>query len=190
MTHTAQTDKPAPTGIQYSTAILWKALLAFALLTSLVATAGFFVFQQYKLSIKSERQQELDAIANLKIGQIKNWMDERRWDAQVLREDSLFASEMDGWLKGGAKNDASRTVLSARLEAMQSNYSYTSLLLFDAKADLRLSTDNATPALDGHDRELARKAMQIGKVYFSDFRTKAFGDGLPAKLKKPSKFLP
>ena len=169
MNNMAQADKPAQLGIQYSSAIFRKVLLVFALLAFSITTAGYFIFQQYKSAIKTEKQDELSAIANLKIGQIKNWMGERRGDAQVLREDHLFASEMDRWLKNGAKNDVSRARLLARLEAIQNNYSYTSLLFFDNMAEIRLSTNSALPALDGHDRDLALEAMQTGKTFFSDF---------------------
>ena len=69
----AKPGKPNPRNFS-----LWKPFLAFLLFALVISLAGSIVFQRYKESIKSDRQNELGGIAELKTRQITNWMAERK----------------------------------------------------------------------------------------------------------------
>lgn len=159
-----------------SVATPWKALLTFFLLTFFTAIVGNSAFQKYKSNIKEEKRQELGAIATLKAEQIKSWMDERKGDAQVLRDDALIALAMDRWIRNGARHDVSRVRLLERINAIQRNYSYASITFLDDQARTLLSTASTSHATDIHDHNIALEAIQSGKINFSDFHRTAQGN--------------
>ena len=159
---------------------IWKPLLAFVLFTIAVTAGGYFVFHRYQEQIRTEKQNELGGIAELKIGQITNWIAERKGDAQALRSDPLFISAAADWLQRGSPAGESRTKLAARLSSTQQSYTaygYTSIALFDDKAVLRLSTlpdETQIPAM-----EMAHllESMRTGQIIFSDIHREKHSAG-------------
>jgi PAS domain S-box-containing protein len=144
-----------------------KAVAVFALLALAITAAGYFIFQQYKSGIQVEAQDQLGAIAQLKIGQITNWIAERKGDAQAVKEDAFFSDEFDRWLGEGARNDGRRAGLLARLEMLKRSYGYAEVSLFDAGGRLRLSTGGIP--LFGDDQDILPQAIRSGGVVLSDF---------------------
>lgn len=140
-------------------------MLAFVLFVLALTTVGYGALHQYKSAIKREEQEELNGIAKLKTGQITNWLAERRGDAQIIEEDALFSDEMERWLRQGAKNDASRTKLLARLNALGQSYGYASATLFDDKGQALIATGNASHLRN----DLALEVIRSGKISISDF---------------------
>jgi sensor histidine kinase regulating citrate/malate metabolism len=167
MTDATQAEKPLPVDPLHPALAPWKILLTFLLFLLVIAALRFSLFQQYKSDIRAEEQNELNAIAQLKIGQITHWMNERRSDAHTIREDPFFTGELERWLKNGAKDPIIRARLLERIESLRRNNGYVSVFILDDKAKIRLSTNGAE--ISEFDKEFAREAIQIGKVYFSDF---------------------
>ncbi|MBI3903858.1 MAG: PAS domain S-box protein [Nitrosomonadales bacterium] len=151
---------------------LRKMLAVFALLALSVSAAGYLVFQQYKSGIQAEAQDELNAIAKLKIGQITNWMAQRKADARTAKEDAFFSGEFGRWLEKGAGNDGIRPRLLARLETLKRSYGYTEVSLSDTRGGIRLATGGIP--LYGDDRGILLEAMRNREMVFSDFH---FQDG-------------
>ncbi|BBJ00137.1 hypothetical protein FGKAn22_18290 [Ferrigenium kumadai] len=155
-------------------------MLIFILFALAITMAGISAFQHYRDSIKSDRQNELSGIAELKIGQITTWMTERKGDAQVLKGDPLFLDEADRWLLRGSPDDASKAKLAERLASIQRTYGgngYSAISLFDDKLKLRLSTSANTTALQDNEKELLLESLRSGKILFSDMHRGLPGSG-------------
>ena len=111
-----------------------KPLLIFILFTLALTALGYSVFQHHKRGIKSDKQHELSGFAELKIGQITNWIAERKNDARALKDDPLFIAEVDRWLQRGGKSGETSVKLTERLASLQRSYAaygYTSVSLLD-----------------------------------------------------------
>lgn len=146
-------------------------ILIFILFTLVITVGGYFVFQHYKDSIRKDKQDELGAIAELKIRQITTWMAERKADAQVFREDQLFTAAVETWLKQGGQNDETRAKLLARLSSLQhahSAFGYTSISLLDDQAMLRLSSSTEEAAQQAHEKAQVLDSMRTGQSFMSD----------------------
>ena len=183
MSDTTRAEEPSPSDAWNSRDALRKILLALTLFVLLVSALGFFAFQQYKSYIKRGKQDELNAVAQLKIGQITNWMDERRHDAHLLEDDPFFMNELADWLKDGAKNPVMRAQLFERLESLRRNKGYSSVFIMDERGAVRLATNGAKP-LDS-DREFAQEAIRVGKIYFSDFHLAGDGQNIALDIAAP-----
>ena len=162
-----QMSAPDVTGSRFSL----RKLLLLLLLPPLVITAiSYFIFQQYKSGMQVERQQDLNAIAKLKIDHISDWMVERKGDAQTIRQSALFSAEFDLWLHEGAKNDERRDTLLGRLKSLQQIRGYDEIIIFDAQGNPRLSTDPISDMDTGNSNVM--ESIQNEKILFSDFHFK------------------
>lgn len=151
--------------------IAWRPLLVFALFASAVVLTGSLVFQRYRDSIKNDSQNNLSAIAFLKIGQITAWISERKSDAQALRQDPLLLSEVEQWLQRGGPDGAGKKMLTARLEALQQvtgDYHYNAVSLFDSQARLRLTSNAEQAGFGGDEMLLIQDSLSSGQAMFSD----------------------
>lgn len=150
---------------------LWKPVLAFILFTLVIGSAGYWVFQHHRESIKIDKQQELAGVAELKVAQITNWLLERKGDAQAIKNDPLFLREAERWLRRGSPVDETRTLLAGRLSSLQRSYAdkgYTSVSLFDDKAMLRMSTLPDMPQMGEGDKKRLLESMRSGQIFYSD----------------------
>ncbi len=150
-------------------------MLVFILFTIAITLTGYTVFQRYKESIKNDKQNELSGIAELKNKQISSWIEARRGDAQALRNDPLFLTEVERWLQQGGPAGETQTKLNERLASLQQAYvvyGYTSISLFDAHSMLRLSSSADEAPVQGMEKERLLESMRSGKIVFSDIHQK------------------
>ena len=187
-TATGNEDNPGPLNLQRVN--LWKPLLVLAVFAIAISLAGSVAFLRYKESIKINMQNELGGIAELKTGQIINWMAERKGDAQTLKDDSLFVTAIDHWLQQGGREGETKQKLAGRLTSLQRVYAahgYTSITLFDDKFRLRLSTSAAEAPTRGTEKARLRESMRSGLVAFSEIHREQFrtGEKLEIELSAP-----
>lgn len=168
----------------------WKPFLVFVLFTLAITSGGFFVFQNYKEVITSDKQNELGGIAELKTGQLIHWMEERRSDAQILKNDPLFVAEVGHWLQQGGPTGETRMKLIERLSALQqadAAFGYTSISLLDDRAMLRLSSSADEKSIQLHETKQVLESMRNGQILMSDIHMGKHGmlDALEIDLVAP-----
>ena len=78
--------------------------------------------------LRSERQASveaaLQAVAELKIGQLDTWLSERSTDVAFFGLGSQLAVDFDRWQSQGGQDEAALAVMQARLEAMRQTEPY------------------------------------------------------------------
>jgi PAS domain S-box-containing protein len=112
-----------------------KALLAAVMLIILAGGAWFHKVQEAQLRRQVEDQ--LTAIARVKVEQIVGWRAERLGDAAVLTE-SPFLAECVAQFMAGSRPEA-EAQLRGHLRSLQNHYHYSDILLVDPEGRLRLS---------------------------------------------------
>jgi PAS domain S-box-containing protein len=150
---------------------VWLPLLFFVVFALATAVSGYMAFQRYRDTIKSDSQHELSGIAALKIRQITTWMMERKGDAQALRDDPLFAAEVERWLQRGAPDGKAKEMLTERLASLQrayAAYGCSAISLFDDRLRPRLASDAGRAVLRGNEKNLVLESMRSGQTLFSD----------------------
>lgn len=141
-------------------------VLVFLLLAAGLVAVGHFYYDRYQRKYRSEVEQRLSAIADLKVGELAQWRRERLGDGETLARNRVFtdlaaraldgdseaASEIRDWLDGG-----------------RFAYGYAWMALLDPLGVERLSVPDAPS------REPIRLARDIveslrsGRVRFLDF---------------------
>jgi len=111
----------------------YRKQLLFVLLTALVmgGLVGFYYLRQERATIRKRVQEQLEAIANLKMGQIMQWRRERLGDVGQ----AAAIPDLSGSIEALGRNPAGSTALRASLKeylaAMQRAYGYRQIILFD-----------------------------------------------------------
>jgi PAS domain S-box-containing protein len=152
--------------------ISWALVFIFSLLSVAFITTGYFYYKYQVAYITRQKQDELTAIADLKVNQIVSWRQERISDANVIFHDRFFAAKVEDWL---------RTTKNPPLQGEIVNYlaslllhQYQSVLLLDPQGMVRLSVPKENQKLSRHIQELARMALDTRQPIFSDlYRVKA-----------------
>jgi signal transduction histidine kinase len=154
--------------------IPWMVILVFLGLSIIIALAGTLFYRSGKAEIKKNIENDLRAIADLKVSLIETWRQERLANATVIRDNQLIAGRIAQWLKNPS-DPAFTGSLLIWIAAMQRESGYQSILLLDPSGKPRLGT-RADNLADSCDQECLASALHTKEVVFSDlYRTKREG---------------
>jgi signal transduction histidine kinase len=148
----------ARTEAQYSTLLLPA---IFALLLLGISATGYFYYLGLKKRIQHDSHETLAAIADLKVRQITQWMDDRRGDAEVLRAGRFLAK--------GVLSDA-RGDLRLHMTVLKQHYHYQAALLLDPNGAVTMAVGADSRHLGNRSIQLAAQAVTSGRIVFSDFQ--------------------
>lgn len=119
-----------------------RLLIVYSLLIAGIAGAGFLVFDAHEKQIKSGKQGEISAIADLKAKQISMWLDERIGDGEIFARNWLIAGYLAQRL-GGPPVLSSKTAVRESLAALKDHSRYMNILLADTGGGVLVSANEA-----------------------------------------------
>jgi PAS domain S-box-containing protein len=152
----------------------WMIILVFLGLSLIIGLAGSLFYRSGKAEIKKNIENDLAAIADLKVSLIETWRQERLANARVIRDNQLVAGRIAQWLKRPADPDFTGSLL-IWMAALQRENGYQSVLLLDPSGKPRLGTRSDNLA-DSCDQQFLSSAIQTKNVVFSDlYRTRREG---------------
>ncbi len=164
-----KTDQPE-TPFRTPTFLKRKLIIFFSLSISIGLICAALTFYYYEIdALRSAKHFELNSIAQLKIGQIQQWRQERINDARVLSEDRQLADAYNLWQRQSLESAKAKQYLLQRLESVKNNYDYHNILIITADGRTALScreSENVQPQISG---EPATTALSTKTVVFGGF---------------------
>jgi signal transduction histidine kinase len=145
----------------------WQLILVFLVLVILISSVGVFYYEGQKRQIKKAQQDELLAIADLKVAQIVNWRKERLVDASIIRDNFLLTLQIQRLLRGPKVTRGERDIL-ARMESFRDIYQYDDILLLNKEGDVRLSVSEEGKVVGPDAKKLVSEAIKRRDIVFSD----------------------
>ncbi|HUW75799.1 MAG TPA: PAS domain S-box protein [Gallionella sp.] len=127
--HPAQTELPEPPK-------LIRLVLIFIALVLLVPLIAGVVYELNVPEIEAQTFNNLNSIAQLKTEEIKNWLKERRADAQLLIADAGFTRDVEHFLLTRQHEAGLLMLIRAQLAALQADYAFDSIMLLDTSGRL------------------------------------------------------
>ena len=112
--------------------------IALAVLAALLTAAAVLVDRLSRNALMAGAESSLTTISTLKVGQLSNWLTERKGDLQAIAESPLFAAHVDEWLRGGRRDAAGLRQLAGYLEVVRKTYGYEAIHLLDADSHAAL----------------------------------------------------
>jgi len=151
----------------------WQLLLVFLVLIIFITVLGLFYYESQKKQIKKEKQDELMAIANLKVSQIVEWRKERLADALTIFDNFLLAPYVERLLQDPNRAEEKHQMLTW-MKSLGEAYQYEDILLLDRKGNVLLSISQKNGGIETDVKGLVLEAARTRKIIFSDlYRSKA-----------------
>jgi PAS domain S-box-containing protein len=147
----------------------WTLIFIFLFLLISVFITAFFYYRFQQRRIVDERQNELAAIADLKVQQITQWRNERIGDAESVFENALVAYQVKSYLQFPNELDGKNEVLSW-LHSFLKNNEYQTVYLLDISGTVRLSSSTFADPIGTPVQKLIKEAIVRKKIILSDFQ--------------------
>ncbi|MFZ2644430.1 MAG: ATP-binding protein [Verrucomicrobiia bacterium] len=145
----------------------WMFLLVFLLLVSGIVTTGVFYYQHYEQQYRAKVEQQVSAIAELKVSELVQWRKERLGDANTLHDNPAFSTLAQRFLEKPEDTEA-RRLLQTWMSRIQTSLNYKQVVLTDTQSVIRLSAPEASPRVVPYLVKAAAACLDSGKVTFLD----------------------
>lgn len=142
------------------------------LLLSVVPLVGGAVYLFQKERFEAAAHSELGAIAELKAGQISDWLRERERDVRALAVDNALIGDVREFARSGSV--LARARIAWRFEALGGLYGYASVLLVDPDGRVLLNISGTPP--EGSRMTRWQALMEAGRVGRSELYLDADGE--------------
>ena len=154
-------------------------VLILALVTAGIATASYRSYRNFERNNYSAAEQQLTAIADLKVDELVQYRKERLADANIFYRNSAFSEQVRRFLDQPADADARRLLL-AWLIKIQTYDECARIYLLDVQGIERLAVPDQPEPLPGHLAKDSAACLQSGQIQFLDFHRDA--TNLPVQL--------
>jgi signal transduction histidine kinase len=143
-------------------------ILVFLAMAAAVGAAGYSYYSVQKKNTTIYQHNELSTIADLKVGQIRNWRTERMNDAEAITGSPIFAAYVKGYLAG--PRPATRINILKRMEALNRHEEYETILLVDREGTVLLAAGKGNVTEGGRGPDAVLEAMSGKTVVLTELR--------------------
>jgi two-component system, sensor histidine kinase and response regulator len=144
----------------------WPYIGAFILLLVIIILLGSLYSIYQKDRIIKEKQNELGAIADLKVNQIAIWRQERIGTGNTIHDNSTFVRQLVDYINSGS--DDHNQELLTWMTSLITNFDFRSILLLDTNAIVRLSVPSEDTVAGDYMRSYIPELVQEHKVILTD----------------------
>ena len=74
--------------------VAYPLVLSFALIAAGIVTSGYFYYRNYERHFRAEAENQLSAVAELKVDELAQYRKKRLWDAATLFKNDAFSSQI------------------------------------------------------------------------------------------------
>jgi two-component system, cell cycle sensor histidine kinase and response regulator CckA len=150
----------------------WFLIIVFFLLVTGILATGFFFYHAQQRRIKTEAQNNIAAIADLKVSQIARWRQERMIDAKLTYENAAFIRLVSEYLRVPRKSGAQQEIFKL-MKSFQKDAGYKSVLLLDIKGHVRLSISQDKDTVGSYGQSIFHEVLLHRQVILSDLHQSA-----------------
>ncbi|HDR89683.1 MAG TPA: PAS domain S-box protein [Bacteroidetes bacterium] len=140
---------------------------AFIVLAGLLAFATLHYFRNYKQGIIRQVENELAAVAELKISELTRWRQERFSDASVYYRNDNFSSLVSRYIE--EENGESEERLRIWLRQIREAYDYDRICLHDTSGRELIAWPTGTVPIPHAFHQDLQKALVSGSIMWEDF---------------------
>ena len=144
-------------------------LLAFALICiATIGPASWVYYKRQQAETHRAAKETLDAVADLKVDQIADWMKNQYNNANIIFKTRVILDEIHQFFIEPDDIDNSKGLLEW-ITTFQQDYGYSSVILFDAHGVARLAVPEDTTVLqDFHLNKHMQTALYARDIVFTD----------------------
>jgi PAS domain S-box-containing protein len=143
-------------------------ILIFIILAAGIITAGYLSSAHYEKNYRTEVEQQLLAIADLKADELEQWRKERLGDASVFYGNANFSRRVKRYLEMPQDGEV-QARLRIWLQRMQEASQYDQVFILDASGIVRMSAPEPQRPISRQVRLRAAEVLRTKQVAFEDF---------------------
>lgn len=149
-------------------------MVVFLFLVAGIISAGYFYHRKHEKQYLSEMERQLSAIADLKMGELLLWREERLADAELFFHNLAFEKLVKSVITH-PEDEQAQLEIEAWLSRLQSKRNYNRIFLLDAQGNRRMSLpENLDGHVSPHVRKKALESLRTWQVTFVDFYRNEF----------------
>lgn len=142
-------------------------VLVFLVLAVGIGAAGYFYYHAYKKHITEEIKNQLSAVADLKVGQIVAWRNERLADAEFLRENPAVISDIRQ-LRANPHSAVLRKKITDVMASLRLHYDFQAVVLLTPEGGVLLSSGEERSKVGSSAVRAAADAVKARGVVMTD----------------------
>jgi PAS domain S-box-containing protein len=143
-------------------------IVIFFLLSAGIIVTGSLYYRNYEKQYRAKVEQELSAVAEMKVDELADWRAERLGDAATFYKNTVFSALVQRFFEDPQDREAAGH-LKSWLDRFKSAYQYDRVFLLDTRSVERISVPDTPMPLTSHIVQDASKALGSGEVVFLDF---------------------
>jgi two-component system sensor histidine kinase/response regulator len=159
-------------------------IFIFILLASGLAAVSYLTYQNYEKQFRAQVEEQLSAIAALKVSGLENWRAERMADAEALYNNPAFAALVQRSLENPGDAQVGEQ-LQTWLDTIRNSYQYDRVFLLDSGGVEWVSSPVASEPVAAHLSQEAAAIISSGQVTFLDFHRDSPSDTIHLALLVP-----
>nr|NJM04449.1 PAS domain S-box protein [Desulfobacula sp.] len=133
-----------------------------------IISAGYLSYTNFRQDFRKQIDDQLSAIADLKLDSLQEWRTERLGDAEVLHQSPAFAALVKTYLEN-PKDGQTKGMLQVWLDSLCRAYDYDRVFFMDTQGHERLFSPNIPESPDPHLIRDGAAALDQGRVALVDF---------------------
>lgn len=133
-----------------------------------IMVAGYLSYTNFRQDFRKQIDEQLSAIADLKLDRLQEWRAERMGDAEVLHQSPVFAALVQTYLEN-PEDGQTVDMLQAWLDSLCRAYGYDRVSFMDTQGNERLFSPNTPEPVDLHLTQNMADALNKDRVTFVDF---------------------
>jgi len=148
--------------------VAYPLVLVFAILALGIVMGGTFYYRHYEWQFRTGVEDQLSAIADLKVSELVQYRKERLGDAATFFKNAAFSGLVRRFLDHPEDTDAQEQ-LQSWLDKYQTDYQYDRVFLLDAQGVERMSTPVTAAAVSAVVSRRVAEVLRSREIAFQDF---------------------
>ena len=143
-------------------------LVIFVIFTLGIVISGYFYYKSQAKELREATNDQLIAIADLKVTQLVNWREDRMEDAVYILNQPLFLPFVHQYLDNSGDPALTKKVFSW-MKLFQENQNYKTIILTDAQGNEKISVPPEEKFSHLFSRQYIAEVLRTKRIIFTDF---------------------
>jgi PAS domain S-box-containing protein len=150
-------------------------ILTFVLFIAGIAVVSYVTYQTYKAQFRAQMENQLSAIATLKVDELQDWRKERLADANLFYQNNNFSARVNTYFEDTGNAEA-KTQLLEWIKKVKSSPEYDRISLLDTQGREQISIPTVPEIFPEEVLTNASTSLEKNEIIFLDF----YRDSTPA----------
>ena len=164
--------------------VFYSYLAVFLIIGAFIAIAGFQYHRNFERNYRTNVENQLSLIADLKVGELEHWLEEQRSDAETIFGNEVFSGLTKRYLNNTDDHDSKRKI-EMWMQEFQTGFKYDAVFLTDLQLNRKINISKETELPTSNIAPKDIDSLKSGKLVFTDFYWGKFKQKIFLKILVP-----